>query len=200
MTLQFATPVIVCVLNIKGGVGKSTSTATLAACALEAGAAVTCVDLDAQQRDLLMFRDALPGARFTDRLPTEYTGLTLIDCAPFLDRTTAPALKAATLVLVPTQASAFSFKGVEQMARAVPVAAPQAHFKAFVTMYSSRHRDARTEIQTALNGQLLNTTIPMSGHVERASDNLTTVIGAAPSSMAAKAYKRLWSEIYGLHR
>lgn len=192
--------ITICILNIKGGVGKTVSAVNLAACARASGAPVTCVDLDAQQKDLMMFRRSTKGVKFSDALPLKYSGVTLIDCAPFLDRTTAPALKAATLVLVPTQASAFSYKGVEQMLSAVPVIAPRATLRAFITMYSRRHQSARNEIQSALNGQLLKTVIPMSGHIESASDSLTTVIEAAPLSMAARAYKRLWSEIYELHR
>lgn len=186
---------IISILNIKGGVSKTTTAVNLADCAAREGRQVLCVDLDAAQRDLMDFKGALDGVRFQSTLMPLHGTVIIADCAPFLDKTSAPMMAQSTLIVVPMQPNSFSYKATLTMLEAAPKIAPSAKLKVLLTMYSAPYFTARDEIRAALGDTLFQTIIPRSRHIEAATDARQSVLQAAPLSVAARAYKRLWSEI-----
>lgn len=109
---------LIAVANLKGGVGKSTTTINLAAAAEMAGIRAAILDIDPEQQAAARWKDARTAERppvisaVHSRLPQsvadlERSGaeLIFIDCPAFAPAITTEAVKVADLVLIPCRAT-----------------------------------------------------------------------------------------------
>ena len=114
-----ATSKVIAVTNLKGGVGKSTTTINLAAAAEMAGIRTGIIDIDPEQQAAARWRDSRAAEYPTvelgvyTRLPhviakMEAAGIALIfiDCPAFVQAPTKEALKVADLALIPCRTTA----------------------------------------------------------------------------------------------
>jgi chromosome partitioning protein len=109
-----ATPKVIAAANLKGGVGKSTTTINLAAAAQMAGIRSAILDIDPEQQAAARWHDSraaeypLVVSAVHTRLPQAITEmekagveLIFIDCPAFVHPPTNEAMKVADLALIP---------------------------------------------------------------------------------------------------
>jgi chromosome partitioning protein len=110
------------VSNVKGGVGKTTTTVYLAAAAVERGwSPVTLVDADRQASSAEWFDERpvegvdlveAPSERTIARAMSSNEGLAVVDTPPGDERIVRAALEAADSVVIPTRAGGVEFTRV----------------------------------------------------------------------------------------
>lgn len=204
---------IICVLNQKGGVGKTTTTLNLGVALAHAGQRTLLCDLDLQ-RDLMAYEEtiSLPHLQFastdTENLSTFLSSknydYALIDCPPSVSEETAMALKVANVVLVPVAAE---FPAVRGLARVLEViAAAKAinrslETKILVTMLDRRSDHGPTILAAvrAIPGiATFENVIPRSLLFAKAAGAGESILQYAPKSPGSDAYRALAQEILTL--
>ncbi len=192
----------------KGGVGKTTTTKTLACAAVSAGLNALILDMDTQQNATNWGRrrekqnKPLPLVRFTTEqdLPAELEraakagcDLTLIDTPPGRSSEAMAAVEAADLVLTPFWNDQDSYDGVTKTAGLVRRLGKDAFgLLNFVTPNSKSHEEAAREVLNAIG-------LPMAPVVLHRYDvhRLASIKGLAaqemePESSAALEIVALW--------
>ncbi len=111
------------VSNVKGGVGKTTTSVYLAAAAVERGwEPVTLVDSDRQASSAEWFEERpvegvdlveAPSERTVTRALTGHGGLAVVDTPPGDERIVRAAMERADAVVVPTRAGGVEYSRVE---------------------------------------------------------------------------------------
>jgi chromosome partitioning protein len=186
--------VTIAVINQKGGVGKSSTVATLAR--LLSSKRPIVVDLD-PQRAIGGFK--LPRAT----VDTVISGLPdakrpgLIDCPPSLEGARA-ALEAATHAIVPVSCRAQALFATIPFVTALRELWPALPVRMLFTMYSPwdlTSREALGELKAAYDGDAFATVIRSSQLIDRAASWGKTVIDFEPESLPARQYARLLEEI-----
>jgi len=130
--------------------------------------------------------------------------LAILDCPPALGIFSTAALIAATVFLVPVDASQFAVLGLRDLfatAREILHSVDGSTLRCLGIVangMANRTRVAK-QVQGALRDEyearLFGTVIPEATAVREAVANGQTVFQAAPNSKAAQAYKALWAEI-----
>jgi chromosome partitioning protein len=129
--------------------------------------------------------------------------LVLIDCPPSLGILTINGLTAATDVLVPLQCEALSQRGVGQLLETIDDVRSYTNSRLRVmgvvaTMYDGRTKLAHQvvdEVRQQYDLDVLDPPIPKSVRVAEAPAAGRSVLGHAPSSKSAEAYRALAREI-----
>lgn len=163
------------VCSTKGGAGKTTIATNLAVAAVADGLRVAMVDLDPQQSMAVWWEDrgrpnnpmliTWPVKRGVDYLPTalersEQLGfdLVIIDTPPAILGTVSVGVKAADVVLIPSQASAVDLIGNKQVMEIVAM-----HRKDFVFLINrAEPRDSLVDDAMAFlkkHGEVIATTV-----------------------------------------
>jgi chromosome partitioning protein len=202
---------VITLASRKGGAGKSTLTAHLAACAHAAGRRCLVIDADPQGSLTLwhsLRADGQPplqsGARGIERVlafaMTQGYGWVFIDTAPSMWVVVQEAIRAATLVVIPARPGFFDLNAVRET-----VATARAQTKPYCVVLNAAppRRDEREAPVLAQSRAFLNRhEIPVwSGQIsQRAGFALSLAAGAsaceqAPETAAAAEIAGLWSAI-----
>jgi chromosome partitioning protein len=202
---------VITLASRKGGAGKSTLTAHLAACAHRAGHRCLVIDADPQGSLSLwhsLRRDGLPALQNAQRgieravtfAQIDRYEWVFIDTAPTMWVVVQEAIRAATLVLVPARPGFFDLNSVRET-----IAAARERDKPFAVVLNAapakrEEREARVLAQSRAFLDELG--IPVwSGQVShRAAYSLTLAAGTsvcedAPDSTAACEISVLWSAV-----
>jgi chromosome partitioning protein len=202
---------VITLASRKGGAGKSTLTAHLAACAHRAGHRCLVIDADPQGSVSLWHaqrRDGLPALQNAQRGIERAVAFAQIDGFEWVFIDTAPtmwvvvqeAIRAATLVLVPERPGFFDLNSVRET-----IAAARERDKPFAVVLNAapakrEEREARVLAQS--RAFLDELAIPVwSGQIShRAAYSLTLAAGTsvcedAPDSTAACEISVLWSAV-----
>lgn len=200
---------IIAVINQKGGVGKTTTTISLGAALSEAGHSVVLVDLDAQ-RDLSIYADSLPAARFLSPSPPELAAqiagvnseFVLVDCPPALVQESAAALLLADLALVPLQAHYAAARGLARILEAAQEARGRGNarlqLKILLTMFDARKshcHEIEAQTRAAFGAQVFQTVVRDYAAFPDATAAHQSILQFAPKSKGALAYRSLAQEI-----
>lgn len=203
---------IISVLNLKGGVGKTTTCANIAAAFSELGQRCLLIDLDRPQFTLDKYRRAIPKARYVqpDRkelqelLQSDEYDHTIIDCPPRLSPEQPGgviALLHSDLALVPLQAHGDALEGVYTIDGLIDEFRPRnerLEMRVLVTMYRSTWpvcQRIRDQARLDFEGQVLGAIVPEHQDFVNASDLRQSIIKYAPTSSGAKAYRKAAKEI-----
>jgi chromosome partitioning protein len=122
------------VSNVKGGVGKTTSTVYLAAAALEKGhSPVLVIDSDRQASSAEWLESApiegielveAPSERTVARAMERHDGLAVVDTPPGDERIVRAAIERADAVVIPTRAGGVEFSRVVATVEMLPSGTP----------------------------------------------------------------------------
>jgi len=202
---------VVTMASRKGGAGKSTLTAQLAAFAHKAGHRCVIVDAD-PQGSLTLWHSLRPdgqpslrsGARGVERAlalaMTEGCDWAFIDTAASMWVVAQEAIRAATFVLIPARPGFFDINAVRET-----VATARARNKPYAVVLNAapvKREDKEAPAVTQSRAFFDGLAIPVwSGQIsQRAGYVLTLAAGAsicevAPESLAAAEIARLWSAV-----
>ena len=133
----------------------------------------------------------------------ERFGLTLLDCPPALGPVTVNALVAADRVIVPVQAEYLALEGLVQFLDTVRLLRQKLNPSLVLTGVVITMHDERTKLAQDVERQLrdhfselmFRTVIPRSVRVAEAPSHGLPVIGHAPASPGAVAYRELALEL-----
>lgn len=207
---------IIAVINQKGGVGKTTTTANLGVALAFRGHAVVLVDLDPQHSLSALAEDDNPRSlahvanlRIALATPKTLTRVlqgefdyALLDCPPTLGPAHAAALGCAHLALAPMPPKFLDAHGLAQLGDSVEAARNGGNaalqLKVVVTLRDARlsvHREMELGVRATLGARVFATTIPDAAVFDRAALAGTTAVQLEPRSAGAKAYAFLADEI-----
>ena len=206
---------IISVLNLKGGVGKTTTCANIAAAFSELGQRCLLIDLDRPQFTLEKYRRAIAKARYAQPDRKELQELlqgdeydhTIIDCPPRLSPDQPGgviALLHSDLALVPLQAHGDALEGVYTVDGLIDEFRPRnerIEMRVLITMYRATWpvcRRIRDQARIDFDGQVLDAIVPEHQDFVNASDLRQSIIKYAPASSGAKAYRKAAKEILNL--
>ncbi len=202
---------VVTLASRKGGAGKSTLTAHLAACAHNAGQRCLVIDADPQGSLTLWHslrtdgQPALQSAvRGIDRAiafaAIEGYQWVFIDTAPTMWVVVQEAIRAATLVIIPARPGFFDLDSVRET-----IAAARERDKPFAVVLNAapaKREEKEAPVLAQSRAYLAGQGIPVwSGQIShRAAYSLTLAAGAsacefAPDSTAAAEISALWSAV-----
>jgi chromosome partitioning protein len=202
---------VVTLASRKGGAGKSTLTAHLAACAHRAGHRCLIIDADPQGSLSLwhsLRRDGRPALQSAVRGIDRAVAFAAIDAYEWVFIDTAPtmwvvvqeAIRAATLVLVPARPGFFDLDSVRET-----IAAARERTKPFAVVLNAapaKREDKQAPVLAQSRAFLDRQGIPVwSGQIsQRAAYSLTLAAGesiceSAPDSAAACEIRALWSAV-----
>ncbi|EJW11781.1 Cobyrinic acid a,c-diamide synthase [Rhodovulum sp. PH10] len=202
---------IVTLASRKGGAGKSTLTAHLAAAAHQAGHRCLLVDAD-PQGSLTLWQSLRPGgepivknaARGVDGLlaiaMTEGYDWVFIDTPPTMWVVVSEAIRASTMVLVPARPSLFDLHAVRETVKTAQERAKP--YAVVINAAPARRDDREAPVVAHARAHLDRLGIPVwSGQItQRAGFSLALAAGASapevdPHSAAAAEIGALWSAV-----
>lgn len=203
---------IISVLNLKGGVGKTTTCVNIAAAFAEAGQSCLLIDLDRPQFTLDKYRRAVPKSRYVqpDRkqlqelLQSDEFDHTIIDCPPRLTPEQPGgiiALLHSDIALVPLQAHGDALEGVYTLDGLIDEFRPRNErldMRVLITMYRSGWpvcRRIRDQARTDFDGHVLGAIVPEHQDFVNAAERQQNILKFAPESTGAKAYRKAAKEI-----
>jgi cellulose biosynthesis protein BcsQ len=121
-----------------------------------------------------------------------------LDCPPSISLVSENVLHAADTIVVPLIPTTLSVRTLEQLSDFVAgFSGRRPALLAFLSMVDRRkklHRDITEEL-SAERADVARTIIPSAAMIERMSAERSPVSVFAPGSVAAKAYRALWSEV-----
>ena len=126
----------------------------------------------------------------------------LLDCPPSLGAVTTNALKAANLVIAPTQPEYFSVYGLRSVMAAIRKVRSQGNpdlaYYILITMMDRRnriHRTLRDQLQNTFGDGLLSTVIEVDTKLRESSVAGRPIIYHSPHSRSAGQYRALAQEL-----
>jgi len=194
----------VAIVNVKGGVAKTSTTINLGAALVELGYGVTLLDLDptraltvtlGERDDPLRVRAVTPRT-LADHVRPD--GWTLIDCPPALPDENKRALAVADAYLVPVAPSLHSMLLVRETLAQARAIHPDAGLVGILFTMVDRYgvTDAiRAELRRVFGSALLKSEIPRRLAVERAHAAGVPVLEFEPRNAASEAYRAAAREI-----
>lgn len=161
------------------------------------------IELIANEKRSFLLHDSLRQAAM-EEYEWDYI---LIDCPPSLNLLTVNAMVAAHSVLIPLQSEFFALEGLSQLMLTVrdvrQAANPNLRIEGVVlTMYDRRNNLSQQVEQDArdnLGDLVFRTKIPRNVRVSEAPSYAMPVLNYDPSSLGAKAYRSLATEIIANH-
>lgn len=134
-------------------------------------------------------------------VPNKYD-FVLLDCPPSLGAVTMNALKAANLVIAPTQPEYFSVYGLRSMMTAIRKVRAQGNpdlaYYILITMMDRRnriHRTLRDQLQNTFGDGLLKTIIEVDTKLRESSVAGRPIMFHSPHSRSAGQYRALAQEL-----
>lgn len=205
---------ILAIINIKGGCGKTTTALNLGVALAQSGRSVLLVDLDPQS-SLSSFATLSEGVELVpstaddlqmtlDRYEVD-RDFTLIDCPPTLGAECAAALTISGLAIAPTPPKYLDTHGLAQLMQTVEAVRargnPSLQFKVLVTMRDGRvgvHRALEESVRAALGHRVFSTVIPHAAVFDKAALSHLSALQLEPRSAGAQAYRALADEILAI--
>lgn len=198
---------IIALSSQKGGVGKSTTCATLARWFYRRNPLVIDTDTQAALRNYaknLKSRGCevleMPPSDVPAVLPVtrrKDSRLVLIDCPPSLSESAA-AIEAADAVILPLQVQVPDVRGLLQSLEYFKENYPGKELGVLLTMYMASdptQRELRDGLQAEFPDLLFRAVIPRSAHISAANAAGKTVFDTAPQSVAARQYSKFAKEV-----
>jgi cellulose biosynthesis protein BcsQ len=242
---------IVAVYNIKGGVGKTSTSVNIAHLAAQEGFRVLLWDLDPQAATTYYFRikprirgsgkklilgkvdldEQIKGSDYEnlDLLPADFSyrkmdvtlgevkrpaeqleklltplscefDLVVLDCPPSISLVSESIFHAASALLIPTIPTTLSQRTYQQLLEFLAKnGLNKVRLLPFFSM-ADRRKSMHVEMMKTLPEEypeFLEEWIPYASDVERMGTRREPVTASGPSSAAARAYRRLWTEVSG---
>ena len=136
-------------------------------------------------------------ARLLKPLAAEYDHV-FLDCPPSISLVSENVMHAADVLLVPLIPTTLSVRTLDQLTEFVAgFNGHRPRVRAFFSMVDRRkklHQEITRDLQAERSG-VAATPIPALSMIERMSVERAPVTAFAPGSVAARAYRALWSEI-----
>lgn len=156
-------------------------------------------DFSLRHLDLHLARTDAPGARLAELLQPlagDYD-LAILDCAPSISLASESIFGAADALLVPVIPATLASRTLRQLTRVLDGRPDAPAVLPFLSMVDRRRKLQReqTDELRRLWPTLLPTAIPASAVIERMGSARAPLGSYAPSTVARRAYRELWSEI-----
>jgi chromosome partitioning protein len=212
MSEQTSEPVVISVLNQKGGVGKTTTAINLGAALVEQGKRVLLLDVDPQKSLCLHARacassltvEKATARNLEQRIQAAACDYAIIDCGPSLTKTSAAALRASQLVIAPTPARFLDLAGLAELLKTVNLARQGGNFnlqfRGLLT-YRSRDKDQdnyEAQLRAHLREEVFNSVIPQSKLFSKSAQAGVSVLAYSKRCAGAEAYRNLAGEVMQL--